>query len=66
MLNPRSVVHVLDGLVTLASGRFEPVTVKNADFAAVVADQLSLAQGAGGLGNANPPHSQYVAKKILV
>jgi hypothetical protein len=58
-------MHVLDDLVTLASGCFEAILVENADFAAVVTDQLALAQGAGGVDDANPPHTQHIAKKIL-
>ena len=41
MLSRCNVVHVLDDLVTLASGGFETIPVENDDFAAVVTDQLA-------------------------
>jgi hypothetical protein len=40
----RTVVHVLDDLVTRASGCFQSFAIENRDIAAAVADQLVLLQ----------------------
>ena len=58
-------MHILDDLVTLASGRLQSVTVKNDDFAAVVTDQFAQPQISRGLGHAYPPHTQHIAQQIL-
>src|SRR5512134_3036251 len=55
----------LDDLVTTASGCFETLPVENADVAPAVTDQISLLQGAGGLGHGDPQYAQHAAQQLL-
>jgi hypothetical protein len=56
---------VLDDLVTLASGFFEPCAVKDNNLAAPIPDKPGLLERSGDERNGCSAHSEHLGQKIL-
>ena len=49
----------------MAGRRLKPDRIQDLDIATAVGNQLLILQRAGGLGHANPAHSQRVREKLV-